>query len=68
VHGRRHRTSCKEGITKLEESIGAPPEASVEPRAEGGELTRRIVKSCAFAPTVTVGDRDHAKVTFPETI
>ena len=40
---------------------------SVEPRAEGAELPRRLAKPCAFGPTVAVGDRDHARVSFLET-
>ena len=63
MYGRRHRTGRKEGIAQLEEGVGAPPKASVEPRAEGAEPTQ-IVPPCAFAPTVAVGDRTHVRSSF----
>ena len=56
MYGRRHRAGRKEGV-------GAPPEASVEPCAEGAE-PKQIVSPCAFAPTVAVGDRTHVRSSF----
>jgi hypothetical protein len=46
-------------VRQLEQAVGTPPEASIEPRSEDGEPKCRISKSGAFVPAVAVGDQDH---------
>ena len=68
VKERRDASSGRDGVADFEEGVGAMAEASVEPRAEGGELPHWTAKLSAFAFTVAGADRDHARVTFPEMI
>ena len=59
VDQRGVRVGRQDGVGKLEYRVRTPLEASIEPRAEGGESKCRISKSAAFVPAVTDGDQDH---------